>query len=248
MNEWWLSLSVLQQVMFVIGAATLLFMAAQIIMMLVGLGGHELSDAPDLSAFEGADALDGGDLNADIVVANVDAGADIDAGADSDCGDGSVVCTHPEGMEHLHALGLRMLSLRCIITFFCFGSWMTFIMDSYMPWYFAVLIGVAVGFVAAVGMALLMNEMMKLQRDGTIKHKNCEGKQGDVYLAVPARRSGEGKVNVLVQESYAEFTAVTDDDEIIPTGEKIKVVKAEGNILVVERLNDSNRQSKSKAS
>lgn len=251
MNEWWLSLSALQQVMFVIGSATLLFMVAQIIMMLVGLGGHDVSTEADLSGLD-AD----GSVDADVTgldTADFDAGADSADAADADAAaggdgmdshDGGEVCTHPEGMEHLHALGLKLLSLRCIIAFCCFGAWVTFIMDNYMPWYFAVALGVAAGFVAAVIMALIMNEMMKLQRDGTIRFKNCVGKEGEVYLVIPAARGGEGKVNVFVQETLAEFSAVTDDDEPIPTGEKVRVVKVSGNQLVVERTKENNRQSK----
>ena len=62
MNEWWQALSALQQVMFVIGAATLLFMIAQIVMMLVGLGDNDLSTDADLSGVSDA----GGDLDADV--------------------------------------------------------------------------------------------------------------------------------------------------------------------------------------
>lgn len=226
MNEWWISLSVLQQVMFVIGATTLLFMIAQIVMMLIGLGGHDISTEADLSG------LGDGAVETDVDVADVDVDAD------------GELCTHPEGMEHFHALGFRLLSLRCIIVFFCFGAWMTFIMDGFMQWYFALLLGGVVGFAAAVGMALILGEMMKLQSDGTIKFKNCVGKSGEVYLTIPAARGGNGKVNVCVQETYAEFEAVTDDDEPINTGETVKVVKAQGNLLVVERVKEKNRQSK----
>ena len=255
MNEWWSALSYLQQAMFVIGCATLLFMIAQIVMMLIGLGDHDASADGDI-------AIDG-DVSADAdisVDSDVDVTADADVNVETDstvaaigtpdidvpC-QGGEVCTHSEGMEHFHVFGLRLLSLRCLITFLCFGAWTVFIFDEYLAWYYAVLIGVAIGFAAAVGMALLMGELMKLQRDGTIKMKNCVGCDGEVYLTVPAKRSGVGKVNILVQEKFAEFEAVTDDDDAIVTGEKVKVLKTDGSTLIVERTSEQNRQSKSDA-
>lgn len=257
MNDWWMALSSLQQVMFVIGCATLLFMIAQIIMMLMGLGDHDVSADGDVSADVDVSADSDVDLSVDTdgdVSIDADANVEVDTGsvvasvgtpdAETSCSGGEV-CTHPEGMEHFHAFGLRLLSLRCLITFFCFGAWAVFIFEEYLAWYYAVAIGVAVGLAAAVGMALLIGELMKLQRDGTIKMKNCVGCDGEVYLTVPAARNGIGKVNILVQETFAEFEAVTDDDEAIPTGEKVKVLKTDGSTLIVERTSEKNRQSKS---
>ena len=78
--------------------------------------------------------------------------------------------------------------------------------------------------------------MEKLQSNGAINIKNAIGKIGTVYLTIPPRRSGFGKVNVLVQERYAEYDAVTDGDEPIPTLAEIEVIGAVGaDKLVVKR-------------
>ena len=231
MNEWWNALSYLQQVMFVIGSATLLFMIVQIVMMLIGLGDHDVSTDTDLSGLGDTDVS----VETDV--------ADFDADADASC-DGGEVCTHSEGMEHFHAFGFRLLSLRCLITLFCFGAWTVFIFAEFLAWYYSCLIGLAVGFAAAVGMALIMGKLMQLQRDGTIKMKNCLGMEGEVYLTIPAKGEGKGKINVTVQERFAEFDAVTEDEDAINTGEKIKVLKVDGDTLTVERVRDRNRQAK----
>ncbi len=255
MNEWWQALSALQQVMFVIGAATLLFMIAQIIMMLIGLGDNDLSAEADLSGIAGGGDIDvGADLDADVsgIDASVaDGDFDVSSGGIGDVGGdvGNITghalephCPHPGGF---HALGMRLLSLRCIIAFFCFGSWVVFIMDALVSWYFALIIGVAAGFAAAVIMALIMNQIMKLQGDGTIKMKNCIGKEGEVYQIVPASRSGLGKVNIFIQERFKEFEAMTDDDAAIGAGETVRVVKVDSSsAVVVERVRDKNRQSR----
>ena len=50
---------------------------------------------------------------------------------------------------------------------------------------------------------------------------------------MPALRSGNGKVNVYVQERYVELEAVTDSEEPIKTGEKVKVVDTMDNGTLV---------------
>ena len=84
--------------------------------------------------------------------------------------------------------------------------------------------------------AALMRGVMKLRNDGNIDNKNALGTSGKVYLAIPPSRSGEGKVNVLLQGSYVEREAVTDENEAIPTGAEIVVTGISGQTtLVVKR-------------
>ena len=57
----------------------------------------------------------------------------------------------------------------------------------------------------------------------TIEKFVGEGKTATVYLTVPEKRSGVGKVTVSVQERTMEYRAVADN-EGIPTGSKVVVV------------------------
>ena len=65
--------------------------------------------------------------------------------------------------------------------------------------------------------------------------REAVGKEGEVYLTVPAKKQGMGKVNVLVGEALTEFDAVTDDREDIPTGETVVVREALASTLLVRR-------------
>ena len=49
------------------------------------------------------------------------------------------------------------------------------------------------------------------------------GKIGTVYLRVPGRRGGAGKVHLNVQNRTVEYLAMTDADEL-PTGSRVSVV------------------------
>lgn len=133
--------------------------------------------------------------------------------------------------------GLRIITLRSIIAFLAIGSWVIFTFIEFMPVWAATLIGLVCGFAAAVGVAWLMKAVFNLQSNGNINIKNAVGTNGEVYLVIPAKRSGNGKVNVFIQERFVEYEAITDSETPIKTGDKIKVVEviSEG-ILLVEKL------------
>ena len=85
--------------------------------------------------------------------------------------------------------------------------------------------------------ALVMRMILRLQADGTVSLANAVGSGGEVYLSVPALRSGEGKVNVVIQDTMTECAAVTDEEAPIPTGEAVTVVGVtkERQLIVMRR-------------
>jgi hypothetical protein len=79
--------------------------------------------------------------------------------------------------------------------------------------------------------------ILRLQADGTVSLPNAVGSGGEVYLSVPALRSGEGKVNVVIQDTMTECAAVTDETSPIPTGTPVTVVGVtkERQLIVMRR-------------
>ena len=62
------------------------------------------------------------------------------------------------------------------------------------------------------------------------------GCKGKAYLAIPAERSGEGKVQITINDSVREYDAVTDGDAI-KTGAQVKVLEVlDPHTLLVEEL------------
>ncbi|HOA31857.1 MAG: hypothetical protein GX166_13690 [Clostridiaceae bacterium] len=134
--------------------------------------------------------------------------------------------------------GLQLLTIRGILAFFAIGGWTSiFCLKSGMKTPFALLIGLLAGFATMLLLAKLMQMAMKLQYSGNINIRNAVGKQGTVYLIIPPKGKGKGKVSVVVQERLREFDAVTESDEDIPTGSRI-IVKdvVHPNTLVVEKI------------
>ena len=82
---------------------------------------------------------------------------------------------------------------------------------------------------------LIIRALMRLSEDNTFKLKEAIGKAAEVYVPIPSRRKGTGKVMLSVRGAIHELDAMTDE-EAIPTSIKVKVTAIEDNILFVERL------------
>lgn len=157
---------------------------------------------------------------------------DNDATFDSDTSVDDVDTINDGGVG-LTIFGLRILTVRSIIAFLAVASWLTFALF-YSIRFWALLPGIAAGIAAAFGIALFFKATEKLQGSGNLDITNTVGKSAEVYLTVPASRSGTGKVNVYVQERYAEMDAVTDSATPLKTGERVVVVGTlgEGTVIV----------------
>jgi len=134
--------------------------------------------------------------------------------------------------------GLVLFSVRGIIAMLCVGGWLGIVLlETGMNTILAVILAFIGGIAALIGMAFLVKLLLSLQSSGNIQIANAIGKVGSVYLPIPANMSGSGKINIVVQDVYTEFSAMTTDEEIIKTGEAIRVVSTnEAGILVVERV------------
>ncbi len=95
--------------------------------------------------------------------------------------------------------------------------------------------GAIAGLVAVRVIGLLFEQMRHLQSDGTLDIHNAVGQSGSVYLTIPAQ--GTGQVQVPVQGSLRIFDAASTGEQIIPTGEKIRVTGiVDNSTLAVERI------------
>ena len=163
---------------------------------------------------------------------DVDFDGDIDAG-EGIFGNGELDADiDPTGLD-----SLRVFTVRGIIAFFVVFGWMGFMLENAdIHLLINLPLSAIAGFLMMYILAILMRCIMKLRNDGNIDNKNALGTSGKVYLAIPPSRTGEGKINVLLQGAYVERDAVTDENEAIPTGAEIVVTGISGQTtLVVKR-------------
>jgi hypothetical protein len=83
---------------------------------------------------------------------------------------------------------------------------------------------------------IVIRQIERLAEDNTFKITNALNKTGSVYLAIPARKKGTGKVQVSVKGSFHELDAITENDKI-ETSSTVRIIKIESDTLVVvERI------------
>ena len=95
------------------------------------------------------------------------------------------------------------------------------------------LVAIAVGVLFVLAFVFMFRQVMKLSHDGSFKISEAVGLKADVYLRIPAARSGRGKVQVSVKGSIHEIDAVTDNDAEIPTGGQVEIIEALGDDLLL---------------
>lgn len=215
MIAWWDSLSLLQQVFACIAVPATIVLLIQTVLLLFGLG-HDGE-------------------------ADIDAETDTDGDFDLDAGNGhDGVFGESNIEEYAHDVndhGLRLFSVRTIIAFFTVMGWTGLVISrsgGRSAW--AIAGAVLAGVTAMVLMALAMRAFTKLQADGNIDIRHAIGKDATVYLTIPARRGGMGKVHMVLQNTYSEWNAVTDEPKPLAFDTPVVVTAIVGeSTLVVAR-------------
>lgn len=210
--EWWNSLSLAAQIFYCIALPSTLVLLVQTILMFIGLG-------------EDAD----GDVDVDT---DVDADVDVDVDGDIPDGDeGFLATVDAEGFA-----GLRVFTIRGIIAFLVVFGWVGVVMETAgITLWLTLPVATASGFAIMLLLAFIFKALMKLRSDGNTDNRNAIGTAGRVHLTIPPSRTGEGKVHVMLQGTYVERDAVTDEDTPIPTGSEIVVVRVSGGTTLVVR-------------
>ncbi|HRO06898.1 MAG TPA: NfeD family protein [Ferruginibacter sp.] len=97
-------------------------------------------------------------------------------------------------------------------------------------------LSIVVGLLFVFVFFAIIRKMMQLSENNSFNIQHTVGKVADVYLRIPAHKSGKGKVSVSVKGAFHEVDAVTEQDAI-PSGTPVKIIQVmSGNILLVETL------------
>jgi hypothetical protein len=145
------------------------------------------------------------------------AGSDADTDIDTEAGD------HHDGDEGGE---FQIFTIKNFIVFFTVLGWggLGFLEMGMAGWLSMVLASV-IGFIAMLIMASILYSM-----------RNAIGRNGEVYLRIPANKGGIGKITLNVQGSLRELDAITTDTQDIPSGSLVMVVDViNGNILLVTK-------------
>ncbi len=86
------------------------------------------------------------------------------------------------------------------------------------------IIAVACGYLAMVGVHWIMQKLYSLRQDGSVRIRRSIGQSATVYIPIPPKRSGCGKVQIRMQGRIMEYAAMTSEPEKLSTGAKVVVV------------------------
>lgn len=215
MQAWWESLSSILQVLYCIAVPSTLILLLQ--MLLTMLGGHG-DGGIDISDTSGIDMPDDVDMDFDM-----DSNADFDV---HDVIDGG----NPADFGHL-----RLLTLQTIVTFLAVFGWVSIIcISSEMSAVAGCLIGAVCGIAMMLAVAKMVQASRKLAENGILNMKNAIGETATVYLTIPPKNDGTGKVTMRLQGRFGEFDAINAGDTPLPTGMQVLVTDVRSDTLVVE--------------
>lgn len=144
-----------------------------------------------------------------------------------------------DGLDDAGAMSL--ISIRNIIYFLLGLGWSgVCLWDSITNHIVLLAVSILVGCAFVAAFLFVFRQLMKLQQNGAVNIADAVGKACDVYLRIPASRTGIGKVQISLGGSIHEFDAMTDAPEAIPSGTKVYVSQLEGHALLVEPVKPLN--------
>ena len=78
------------------------------------------------------------------------------------------------------------------------------------------------------GVAWIMRHLYRLKSDGTVRIERTLGQPASVYLSIPPKGNGTGKVTATLQGRTVEYVAMNASDEAISTGSEVVVTRVVG--------------------
>jgi hypothetical protein len=164
-------------------------------------------------------------------------GADLDAGGmdtfDADFGDSDAGAS--DG-------GANLYTFRNLINFLLGFGWSDILLQEAIPSnVLRIVVSVLIGLALVALVMYVFRLLGKMQQSGNINvYSSAVGCQGTVYLTIPASRSGEGKVQITINNAVREYNAMTEEDSPITNGTPIKVTEViNNNTLLVEKLDST---------
>jgi membrane protein implicated in regulation of membrane protease activity len=151
-----------------------------------------------------------------------DASADLDADFDGD-------------FHHVDA-PFELFTFRNLINFLLGFGWTGVAFYGKFNDAILVILAFVVGMIFVAIFFVIIKQILKLQEDNTFNINNALGKTAQVYMNIPANKNGSGKVQLSVNGSFHELEAITEGENSINSGENVKVVKVENQILFVEKI------------
>jgi membrane protein implicated in regulation of membrane protease activity len=128
------------------------------------------------------------------------------------------------GGDHGSTWMFGVISFRTVVaalTFFGLAG--MFCLSNHVAPLPTVVVASAVGFAAMWAVYRVMRLLYSLGQDRTLRIERSVGARGTVYIPIPPKKQGIGKVQLRLQERIVECAAMTAGPDKLPTGATVVV-------------------------
>lgn len=130
----------------------------------------------------------------------------------------------------------QLFSFRNLIQFLLGFSWSgiafySLLGEGWLLYTISVLVGIA--FVGVF--FIIINQLLKLAEHNRFKISDTLHQSAEVYVPIPAGKSGKGKVQISIKGSIHELDAITSAERL-ETGAIVRIIGIDGQLLIVEKL------------
>lgn len=137
--------------------------------------------------------------------------------------------------------GASLYTFRNFVNFLLGFGWSAILLQSSIhSWPLLILVSIVIGIALVAAVMYLFKWLNSMQQSGNINlEKSAAGREGTVYLTIPAARSGKGKVQISINGAIREYDAVYEGESALKTGAPIRVVDVlDSNTVIVEEINN----------
>lgn len=141
------------------------------------------------------------------------------------------------GGDHAAHSMMDYFTVRNLVAFFLGFSWCGIVLIEGGS-----SLGVAIGGGTLMGLALvgitllILKTLSSLKSDGTLSIDNAIGHEGVVTITIPADKQRYGKVGISFQNRYRELEGISEDQQELSKGTRVKVVAVSSSQLVVKSV------------
>lgn len=142
--------------------------------------------------------------------------------------------------------GVSLFTTKSLTAFLSIGGWAGLLTCSAvadnLQW-LSIIIALVAGGAAWAGVYFALRGIAKMQCNGALQTEKLVGQRATVYVSIPQKRSGRGKITLEAQGKYTELDAVTDGDRIA-VDEVVEIIATQNECTVVKKVEAEQTQEK----
>lgn len=134
--------------------------------------------------------------------------------------------------------GVSLFTTKSLTAFLAIGGWAGLLtcsaVENNLQW-ISIFVALVAGGAAWAGVYFALKGIAKMQCNGALQTEKLVGQHATVYVSIPQKRSGRGKITLEAQGKFTELDAVTDGDRI-PVDEVVEIVATQNECMVVKKI------------